>query len=235
MDQSTHIIIDFKPCSAGYSSKLPSSVSGNNLSYKKRQNAMKCPLCNSRKGKRKCQITNGSICSLCCGQTRNEESCQNCSFYLDPRSTRKYSDVPSYSTRQMEDSFELQSYSNVIESALCLFDRETESVIKDPVPIKIIELLLDKYYFKDETIIFENKLIERGFDQVMKAIKKGMSKVPEEEIIKVLGVIHFVAKRRSTGKREYLEIINEYVGPHPNVRILPNFRIGKRIFTDWTR
>lgn len=32
------------------------------------------------------------------------------------------------------------------------------------------------------------------------------------ELSKILGAIWFVAKRRTTGKREYLQIIRQYVG-----------------------
>ena len=183
---------------------------------------MKCPLCNSRKGKRKCVVTDASICSLCCGEKRKEETCLSCSFYRAPSSIRKYSDVPSFSTIQMEAVHELQDYANTVESAICTFDRQTNYTINDPVAIRIIELLLDKYHFNDETMLFDNELIESGFDLVDNAIEKDLSDVPVETIVKILKVIHFVAKRRTTGRREYLKIIHSYVGEYvaPGLRIL---------------
>ncbi|MBI5590846.1 MAG: hypothetical protein HY881_10225 [Deltaproteobacteria bacterium] len=186
---------------------------------------MKCPLCNSRKGKRKCLIADGCICSLCCGQTRNEDACQSCSFYKEPGLRRKYNEVPSYTTRQMEANAELQTYSNVIEGAICSFDHQTDNTINDTIAIGIIELLLDRYHFKDEIIKFDSELVQNGFDYVNKAIEKDLSDIPSENIVKVLGVIHFVAKRRTSGRREYLKIINDYVGEHigPGARVLRGF------------
>ena len=186
---------------------------------------MKCPLCNSRKGKRRCLIADGSVCSLCCGQTRNEDTCQNCSFYKEPKLNRNYKEVPSYSTKQMEASIELQDFSNAIEGSICSFDNQTGNTIYDTVAIRIIELLLDKYHFNDEILKFDNELIQNGFDHVNQTIENDLQDVPRETIIKVLGVIHFVAKRRTTGRREYLKIINDYVGGHvaPGLRVLRGF------------
>jgi hypothetical protein len=170
-------------------------------------------------------VTDGSICSLCCGEKRNEEACLSCSFYKAPSTTRKYGDVPSYSTIQMEASYELQDYANTVESTICAFDRQTGHTIKDPDAIRILELLLDKYHFNDETMLFDNELIESGFDLVDNAIEKDLSDVPVETIVKILKVIHFVAKRRTTGRREYLRIIQGYVGE----RIAPGLRLMQDI------
>jgi hypothetical protein len=186
---------------------------------------MKCPICNSRKGKRKCLLADGDVCSLCCGQTRNEKVCRSCSFYKEPGLMRKYNEVPSYTTRQMEASMELQEYSNIIEGAICSFDQQTGNTINDIAAIKIIELLLDKYHFNDKILKFDNELIQNGFDHVDKAMENGLSDVPRETKIKLLGVIHFVAKRRTSGRREYMKIVNDYVGEHvgPGVRVLRGY------------
>jgi hypothetical protein len=125
----------------------------------------------------------------------------------------------------MEASIELQQYSNAIEGALCAFDREMEYKIKDDVAIRIIELLLDKYYFKDQMIQFDNDLIKEGFTHINKAIEDDLSKVPGEKLVKTLGVIRFVAKRRSRGGREYLTVINDYVGE----RIGPGVSVIRRL------
>ncbi len=44
----------------------------------------------------------------------------------------------------MEASLELQKYSNAIEGAICSFDEETGRGMNDTIPIRVIELLLDK-------------------------------------------------------------------------------------------
>jgi hypothetical protein len=185
----------------------------------------KCPICNSRKGKRKCLVADGYICSLCCGQTRKEGICNSCSFYKEPGLKRKYNEVPSYTPKQMEANFELQECSNTIEGAICAFDQEVEHRINDDVAIRIIELLLDKYHFKDEVMKFDNDLVENGFHRVNKAIENDLSKVSQEKLVKIVGVIHFVAKRRSRGGREYLKVINDYVGERigTGVRVLHGF------------
>jgi hypothetical protein len=185
----------------------------------------KCPICNARKGKRKCLAADGHICTLCCGQTRKDEICQSCSFYKPPGLMRKYKEIPSYTPKQMAESMELQEYSNAIEGAISAFDRKTEYKINDDVAIRVIELLLDKYHFKDEILTFDNELVEKGFFHVNKAIEDDLAEVHIEELIKVLGVIYFVAKRRSLGGREYLRIVNNYVGE----TIGPGFRVLHRL------
>lgn len=119
----------------------------------------KCPICGSRKGKRKCLVKAGPICTLCCGETREEETCRGCPFY----------------------------------------------------------------HFQDESLVFDNDLIERAFHYVNDVIMEDLSTVPRYKLVRILAVIRFVANRRSKGNREYLEIINEYVGTRiaPGLRIVP--------------
>ena len=61
--------------------------------------------------------------------------------------------------------------------------------------ITILDKLLNKYYFKDENLEFENEL-------------------DKTTIVKILGIIRFVAKHRTTGGREYLTVIHQYVGTY---------------------
>ena len=100
----------------------------------------KCPICNTRKGKRKCLIADGLICSLCCGNTRTEKACSKCVFYQKPK--RKYNEVPAYSVSEMDGNMELESYGNSIEGALCAYDIENEGKLNDSDAIRIIELLI---------------------------------------------------------------------------------------------
>ena len=191
-----------------------------NTAQEECESMAKCPVCQSRKAKRKCLVTEeGYICSLCCGVTRREETCSGCSYYHPPQ--RKYHEVPSYTPAQMDASDELQEYSYAIEGAIGKFDRRTGRKIKDEVPICIYEKLLDKYHFKDRKIIFENELLEGGFTQVEDAIKSDLQKVDEEKLAKVLGVLHFIAKRRTRGHREYLAVVEQFVGE----RVGPGMRV----------
>lgn len=186
----------------------------------------KCPICNSRKGKRRCIVVgNGYICSLCCGGTQEETKCSDCSFYKSSKLRRKYSEVPSFSVREMYENSVLQRYSNAIEGALCAFDRINGYKIKDEVAIKIFEALIDKYYFKDSTINFESEIIADGFSYIEDVIKTDLNNVPEEILVKILGVLHFVSRRQTEGGREYLTLIHNYVGERigKNIWILPKY------------
>ncbi|MDD1624863.1 MAG: hypothetical protein LUQ56_01160 [Methylococcaceae bacterium] len=57
--------------------------------------------------------------------------------------------MPSFTSSQMNDSDQLIDYSNAIEGALCAYDVENNKSLKDVDAIKILEMLIDKYYFKD--------------------------------------------------------------------------------------
>jgi len=186
----------------------------------------KCPVCHSRKAKRKCLITeDNNICSLCCGQIRKEESCSDCRYYQSPKLRRKYNETPAYSTMQMEANYELQSYSDAIESALGAFDRDTGEKIKDDVALGILKRLIDLYHYKDDEITFESPIVEDGFHYVNNVIKGELALLPEAQLIKILGVLHFVANRRTQGGREYLTVIHRYVGERvaPGVRVISGF------------
>ena len=96
----------------------------------------KCLICNSRKGKRKCLISDSFICSLCCGNIRKAETCLGCAFYQKPK--RKYNEVPAYSVSDMDGNIELESYGNAIEGALCSYDTKSGSKLKDSDAIRMI-------------------------------------------------------------------------------------------------
>jgi hypothetical protein len=172
----------------------------------------KCPICGSRKGKRNCQITNTLICSVCCGNTRNIYACSACSFYQKP--TRKYGDVPAYSVAEMShpENELLEAYGNAIEGALCAFDSQLGKRLNDSNAIKIIELLIDKYHFQDMNLDQEPIFIFNGVQYVDEVIQEDLKDVKNEEIVKILGVIRFVARRRTKTGREYMNIIHRYVG-----------------------
>ena len=175
----------------------------------------KCPLCKSKKGKRTCLRSEIPICSLCCGKSRNVESCTGCSFYQKPR--RKYHEVPAFTTSEMSDSQELADYGNAIEGALCAYDIQlkvaNEDRLTDRDAIKIIELLLDIYYFDDQEIDTENQKLAHAASYVGKAIDKDLTgKVDKKTLVKLLGVIRYVAKRRTKDGNEYMKIIHKYVG-----------------------
>lgn len=170
----------------------------------------KCPICNSRKGKRKCLVADALICTQCCGETRTEEACSGCIFYQKPK--RKYEEVPAYSPAEMERDMELETYGNAIEGALCAYDVENNNRLSDKDAIRILELLIDKYHFKDQKTDDEREIVKNGVAYVDGAIESDLNKVSDEEVVKLLGVIRFVAKRRTKIGREYMNLIHQYVG-----------------------
>lgn len=180
----------------------------------------KCPICNSKKGKRKCLIIDGLICSLCCGNTRKAEVCSECGFYQKPR--KKYNEVPAYSVSEMDGNMELESYGNSIEGALCAYDIENGNILNDSDAIRIIELLIDIHYFQDKQIKEESQIIVQGVNCIESAIREDLKDVSKEIIVKILGVIRFVARRRTKTGREYMKVIHQYVGPRiaPGIRFL---------------
>lgn len=182
----------------------------------------KCSICNSRKGKRKCLVTDSMICSLCCGTSRSEDACMGCSYYQKPK--RKYNEVPKFTTVQMEKDIQLSDCSNVIEGALCAYDNELENKLQDRDAIQILELLLDKYHFLDEKIQNKDQVILSGFNYVQKAIEKDLPQIDHDILVKLLSVIRFVASRRTKFGREYIKVIHQYVGQRidTGIRELPN-------------
>ncbi len=180
----------------------------------------KCPICNSRKGKRECLIqenNNNMICSLCCAEIRQEENCFKCEFYKRPK--RQYNEVPAFSTMEMQDDFELISYANSVEGALCAYDNENK--LSDSDAIRIIEMVIDKYYFNDQHIEEKEQIIINGFNYVKNVISLDLEELSDEKIVKLLSVIRFVAARRTRKGREYIDFIHENVG----VRIAPGVRM----------
>lgn len=170
----------------------------------------KCPICNSRKGKRKCLLADSFVCSLCCGNTRTEVVCSECGFYQKPK--RKYNEVPAYSVSEMDGNMKLESYGNSIEGALCTYDDENENKLSDHDAIRIIELLIDIHHFKDQCAKEESPLILNGVKYLESSINEDLKDVNNELIVKILGVIRFVARRRTKTGREYMNIIHQYVG-----------------------
>ncbi len=178
----------------------------------------KCPVCNSRKGKRQCLIAEAPICSLCCGTTRTADACAGCSFYQAPK--RDYNSVPAYTVSEMDGNEELERCGNAIEGALCAYDTRQENALTDKDAIRIIELLIDHYHFEDQTIAEESRLLQDGVEQVEQAIKEDLAGISRERLVKVLGVIRFVARRRTKLGKEYMQVIHQYVG----LRVAPGIR-----------
>jgi hypothetical protein len=161
------------------------------------------------------------ICSLCCGQTRTPDKCTGCSFYKDASSNRNYRKIPFFEIQEMSNSFDLQDISNTVESLLCAFDLEADE-FTDKTAAKLLEMVFDKYHFKDSELLFSNAEQNDWFERMSQTIDKEFSNIPEEQLIKVLASIYRSLQRRTSGGREYLQFTQQYVGARvePGVRIL---------------
>ena len=170
---------------------------------------MKCPICDSKKAKRQCLLV-GSICSSCCGIERQKDLCSGCVYYRDP--VHNYSDVPSYTTAEMEDNLDLQIIANAIESAIVAFDIEVQCMLQDSAYIRILERLLDVYHFQEQHIKSEDAFFESGFEYIAAVIKNDLPDTDHKTITKILSVLRFVARRRTEGYREHITFLHEFVG-----------------------
>jgi hypothetical protein len=141
-------------------------------------------------------------------------------FYQKPK--RNYNEVPAYSVSEMDGNMELESYGNTIEGALCAYDIENGGKLNDSDAIRIIELLIDKYHFQSQQMDQEHLIVVNGVNYVDKSIREDLKDVRNEEIAKVLGVVRFVARRRTKIGREYMTVIHQYVGQRvgSGIRIL---------------
>lgn len=182
----------------------------------------KCPICNSRKGKRKCQAVDGFVCTICCGETRNEKRCGDCSFMKKTVLVRNYTAVPHIPPQVMSDSMNLQDKANVIESAICQFDQIHQNQLTDAIVLKIVQLLMDKYFFGDSVLNFGDALEKEGFEIVDQAIQQDIKTLNNQDLSRIIGTIYRSVKRRMAGNRNYLEFIHQYVGKRvgSGVRVL---------------
>lgn len=168
-------------------------------------------------------MTGAMVCTSCCGVHRTSAKCGDCEYYAEPR--RKYHEVPSYTIDDMESDLDLVASANTIESALCAFDLTLESTLLDIEALDILEKLIDVLYFGDEEVKSYSKVVIDGFEYCMDAIRTDLDDVDNVVITKLLAIIWFVARRRTDHRREYLDFIQDYVGPRigPGMRVMPNF------------
>jgi hypothetical protein len=145
----------------------------------------KCPVCDTRKGKRKCLLVNDQfVCSLCCAATRKAELCSACVFYHPPQ--HNYQEVPAFSATVIANNHALQQYSQAIENAFAVDNLHDRSAM--------LELLINKYYFKETDLSSANSLWQSGFTAADNLIKTELKDVDEETLINLLGAMWAITK-----------------------------------------
>ena len=175
----------------------------------------KCSVCQKVKGKRQCQAFTGVVCSACCGSSRREEVCAGCSFYKTAAETRRYDKAPYFSTQQMADDNALQDDCNVIEGALCGFDSVKGMALNDKCCKIVLERLLDRYSFGDQTLSFTNTLEKEGFEFMEAVIHEDLPGLEPAYLGLLIATVYRSIKRHADGnygKRMYLDFIHQYVG-----------------------
>jgi hypothetical protein len=146
---------------------------------------------------------------LCCGTSRHESKCAGCSYYKDESPDRNYRKVPHFAIQNLKNDFKLQNISELIERGLCIIDEEND--INDSHAARIIELLLDNYYFKDEPTVFKNEFEKDGFLFIDRHIEENFPDTPKDVIYKVLSSILRSINRHTNGKREYLDFVHQFI------------------------
>jgi len=170
----------------------------------------KCTVCDSRKGKRKCNITGTFICSLCCGETREQEKCEGCSFVSPVLASRNYRSVPYFSTEEMAKSPELEGIAENIETLLCMVWAADGENVNDRTAARLVEMMIDRYHFKDiEQLIMEPTLAS-GYQLLFQAVSKELKHVPAEKLVKVLAAVYRAIQRRTNGGSSYLEFVSHF-------------------------
>ncbi len=108
--------------------------------------------------------------------------------------------------------------------------------INDEIAIRIYELLLDKYYFNDVSPKIGNKLVDEGFTSLDIAVRKDFKNAPKKEIIKVIAVLRFVALRRTKNGREYMSVVEHFVGEDMGkVKLSPFNLLFRKLKDDSTK
>jgi len=119
-------------------------------------------------------MTTGTfICSLCCGESRDKEKCEGCSFAQASLATRNYKDVPYFSTQEMADSLALEDIARVIESGLCQVWRLDKANVNDRTAARLVELMLDRYHFNDAELPITDPVLAAVYRSIHRRTMRG--------------------------------------------------------------
>ena len=90
--------------------------------------------------------------------------------------------------------------------------RDLQSLLRTDATGEQLQRLLDRYHFGEESAAVEDAWEERDLLQLEGLIKGELHGIDRTTLVKVLGVLRFVARRRTRGRREYLRIVQTFVG-----------------------
>ena len=165
----------------------------------------KCTICKACKGKRKCQKTGEMICSLCCGKTRTLDACKGCSFFKTQDQV-DYRKVPYFEMQEMAKYSDLQDLAGLMERTIVQVDLKMDVGVDDDLARRLLERLLDKYHFGGD-IVCPDPVEQEAVTLFFKIIANELEYVADDKLVQVLGAIHRSVKRRTDGKRGYVNFI----------------------------
>ena len=171
----------------------------------------KCIICQTRKGKRKCRVTETFICSQCCGTSRDQEKCEGCHYAGNSTVGRNYKRVPYYPVAEMSKDADLEMISRVIENSLCRVWKENENV-NDTIASRLIEMQLDRVHFHDQEPKIDDPVLQAGHKVLTNAVQRGLDQVSEEKLVRVLAAVYRSIQRRNVGGCTYLQFIRSVNG-----------------------
>jgi len=166
----------------------------------------KCSICKAVKAKRYCQVEVTSICPRCCAKTRNLEKCGDCTYYVDPISKRKYTDIPFIPVVDMSNSPSAQNVAQIVESCLIELSQKSNIEFLDSDANDILKLFFNEYYFKDKQLIYSSQEQSQNYKSFIKTLYKLFTHNPDF-VIKVCATVQRSIKRHTNGKNEYLRFI----------------------------
>ena len=109
----------------------------------------------------------------------------------------------------MSNDFELQGISELIERALSILDNDNH--INDEQAKGILECLLDKYHFKEESVSFNDPIEEQGFLFINEHLETNYHQLSQSLLSKVICTVMRSIRRHKTGSRGYMDFIHQYV------------------------
>jgi len=117
----------------------------------------------------------------------------------------------------MVASPDLERIADVIESALCQVWADDPQNVNDRTVTRLVELMIDRYHFNDQTLQADSPVLEKGFGMFTQSTGKTFSRLHSEEVVKVLAAVYRSIQRRTVGGTSYLQFVSQFTGVNPAI------------------
>jgi hypothetical protein len=115
----------------------------------------------------------------------------------------------------MADNPELESIANVVELSLCQIWVHDHQHVEDRTAARLVELMIDRYHFNDETPRTDTPVQEEGFRLFSQNIGEKLAHIHPEQLVKVLAAVYRSIQRRTIGGSSYLQFVSQFTGIGP--------------------